>query len=163
MNQIGQKLHDEKLEQFSKQNIYLAGGFTIIYLLWTFFFVGLRTDHFYFLSFCLIAFFSTRISRQFILGFIFFLLYWIIYDSMRVYPNYMVNPVHIEDLYNIEKSLFGISTINGVITPNEYFENQTNTTFDILSGLFYLTWVPVPIMLAIYFFLKTVKCCCIFH
>lgn len=73
---------------------------------------------------------------------------------MRLVPNYEVNIVHIKEPYEIEKALFGIN-INGLImTPNEYFTVNNNSFFDLLSGLFYINWVPIPIMLAIYFYFK---------
>jgi membrane-associated phospholipid phosphatase len=73
---------------------------------------------------------------------------------MKAFPNYNYNAVHIADLYNCEKSLFGIK-VNGVLlTPNEYFNLKGNTFLDIVTGLFYLCWIPVPLSFAAYLFFK---------
>lgn len=81
-----------------------------------------------------------------------FILFGLIYDSMRYYPNYLFNTIDTEGVYNLEKSLFGISTAAGVLTPNEYFNLNNCAVGDLLSGIFYLLWVPLPISYAIYLF-----------
>jgi membrane-associated phospholipid phosphatase len=73
---------------------------------------------------------------------------------MRVIPNYEISPVHIQQPYLIEKALFGINSGNSIITPNEYFVIHNNSFFDFLAGLFYVNWVPIPLMFAIYLFYK---------
>jgi hypothetical protein len=40
------------------------------------------------------------------------------------------------------------------VTPNEFFETNTHPVLDVLSGLFYLCWVPVPLMFSIWLFFK---------
>jgi hypothetical protein len=35
-----------------------------------------------------------------------------------------------------------------VITPNEFFHQNTSTFLDLLSGVFYLCWIPVPLAFA---------------
>ena len=88
------------------------------------------------------------------MSFIFFLLFWVIYDSMRVYPNFLLNDVHILEPYNIEKALFGFTYEGATIIPNEYYVANTNLFFDLLMGIFYLTWVPLPIAYGFYLFFK---------
>ncbi len=79
-----------------------------------------------------------------------FVLYTLLYDSHKVFPNYEFNPVHIAEPLNLEKSLFGISTPNGLLTPSGYFQINTNSFLDVITGLFYLCWMPVPLLLASY-------------
>jgi len=81
-----------------------------------------------------------------------FILFGIIYDSMRYYPNYLFGTIDTENVYNLEKTLFGISTAAGVLTPNEWFNIHNCAIGDLLSGIFYLLWVPLPIAYAIYLF-----------
>lgn len=81
-----------------------------------------------------------------------FILFGLIYDSMRYYPNYLFNTIDTEGVYNLEKELFGISTSAGVLTPNEYFNIHNCLIGDLLSGIFYLLWVPLPVCYAIYLF-----------
>jgi membrane-associated phospholipid phosphatase len=71
---------------------------------------------------------------------------------MKAFPNYLYNTVHIESLYNAEKNLFGFNESGVRVTPNEYFAHHTSTTQDLLSGFFYLCWVPVPLIFAGYLF-----------
>jgi membrane-associated phospholipid phosphatase len=149
-------------QTFSKTTLSIAGIFITIYLLWLSIFVGFRTDHFFFILFLAITYFASSVSRKFILSFIFFWIFWIVYDAMRVYPNYLVNPIHIIEPYNIEKMLFPISH-NGVdITPNEYFLVNSNKISDFLSGIFYLTWVPLPMLYCLYLFFTDKKMLLIF-
>lgn len=76
------------------------------------------------------------------------------YDWMRLLPNYEVNPIDVSGLYNAEKSLFGITTAAGVITPCEYFAAHHCTVADIMAGVFYLCWVPVPLAFGLYLYIK---------
>jgi hypothetical protein len=71
---------------------------------------------------------------------------------MKAFPNYLFRPVHIGALYHTEKHLFGITTATGVVTPNEFFREHHSIAGDLLSGLFYLCWVPVPLLFASYLF-----------
>ncbi|GIV31740.1 MAG: aureobasidin A resistance protein [Saprospiraceae bacterium] len=85
---------------------------------------------------------------------VFFIIYWVLYDSMRVYPNYEFNPVHIREPYELEKLLFGFTWNGEVVTPNEFFAQHTHPMTDFLSGLFYLSWVPVPLAFAVWLYFK---------
>lgn len=142
---------------FSKTTLSIAGVFLMIYLLWLSLVIGIRTDHLYFILFLVIAYFSTALTRKLVLSFVFFWIFWILYDAMRVFPNYLLNPVHIIEPYNLEKFLFPISDGNSIITPNEYFYANTNKLSDFLSGAFYLTWVPLPMAYCIYLFFSDKK------
>ena len=73
---------------------------------------------------------------------------------MKAIPNYNYNTVHIADLYNFEKHLFGINYNGKILTPNEYFASTSTTFLDIVTGLFYLCWIPVPLSFAAYLFFK---------
>jgi membrane-associated phospholipid phosphatase len=65
--------------------------------------------------------------------------------------------VHILDLYNWEKNWFAFVSDGTLVTPNEYWLKNSTPFLDILSGLFYLMWVPVPIAFSIFLFLKNKK------
>jgi len=73
---------------------------------------------------------------------------------MRVFPNYSFNDIHILEPYLLEKELFGISFENQLVSPNEYFAANTTTFLDIVSGFFYINWVPIPLAFAAYLFFK---------
>lgn len=104
-------------------------------------------------------------TRPFAIGFLPWFLFGILYDSMRLYPNYMVNDIDVAGLYQAEKSLFGITASSGTelqaiadhshtMIPGEYFKAHHCAAADFMAGLFYLCWVPVPIAFALYLYLK---------
>ncbi len=141
-------------ERFSKKETILAFGLATAYLLWVTLAVGLRNDHFVFAALCLTLFFANGTSRKVVLALGFFIAYWVIYDSMRIYPNYAFNPVHVEEPYLIEKAWFGFQYSGERVTPNEFFETNTHPVPDVLSGLFYLCWVPVPLAFSVWLFFR---------
>jgi hypothetical protein len=132
-------------------------GLVLLYLLLVSLFIGLRNDHLILVIVILISYFANPISKKILLSIIFFILYWVIYDATRIYPNFEFNPVNIQEPYEIEKALFGISGSEGILTPNEYFALHTNAVLDFLTGLFYLTWVPVPLIYGIWLYFKDKK------
>ena len=137
---------------FSKLSLSIAGGFLATYVIWLNLFIGFRLDHFNFILVLALLYFSSSVTRKMVISFIFFWTFWIIYDAMRIYPNFNFNDIHILEPYNLEKQLFGIQTTEGTITPNEYLVNHTDKASDFFSGFFYLTWVPLPMMYCIYLF-----------
>lgn len=76
------------------------------------------------------------------------------YDWMRLLPNYEVNPIDVKDLYDTEKMLFGIIANGSTLIPCEYFAIHHCSFADIMAGLFYLCWVPVPLAFGLYLYLK---------
>lgn len=126
---------------------------TLAYFSWNYFFVGLRPEHIG-LYVALVGLYVARPeTRKFVLAFGAFIAYWLIYDALRVAPNYTVNPVHVAGPYLLEKAWFGIPGPGGErITLNEYFAGHHSAPLDVLSGLFYLNWVPVPLIFAFWLF-----------
>jgi hypothetical protein len=127
---------------------------TLFYLLLSAVLVGFKTDQLFLAGIFNIAFFLSPISRKFIIGFSIFIVYWIIFDYMKAFPNYNYNTVHIADLYNFEKHLFGIHFNGKLLTPNEYWRVNGKTWMDIAAGIFYLCWIPVPLAFAGFLFFK---------
>jgi inositol phosphorylceramide synthase catalytic subunit len=67
-----------------------------------------------------------------------FLLYGVVYDSMRWYEDIIRSPViHLHEPYNFDLRLFGINTASGRLTPNEWFQLHTNPVLDFVCGLSY--------------------------
>lgn len=126
----------------------------LLYFCWVYFFVGLRPDHLYLISIVLIGYVIHPYSKKLVLGFLLFIIYWIIYDSMRVFPNYLFNTVRIIEPYSLEKTLFGITVNQEILSPNEFFAIHKSSFLDVLSGLFYINWVPIPLLFALYLFFK---------
>ena len=92
----------------SKNEILTVVVIAIIFIAITSVFVGLRPEHLLMVSVFLILFFAGKSTRKFAVGLLPFFIFGISYDWMRVYPNYEVNPIDVQNLYNLEKSLFGI-------------------------------------------------------
>ena len=83
-----------------------------------------------------------------------FAIFGISYDWMRICPNYEVNPIDVAGLYNLEKSLFGVMDNGLLVTPCEYFAAHNWPIADVFAGIFYLCWVPVPILFGLCLYFK---------
>ncbi len=146
------ELIGKKSTNFTPAHLKIFAGFSLFYALWTSFVIEARIDHLFFYLLLFFCFFFSQLTRSFALGFSFFTIFWILYDGLRCFPNFKYSPVHIIEPYNLEKSLFGIFESGKLITLNEYFSINSHKFLDIITGIFYLTWVPIPFALALYFF-----------
>jgi len=81
-----------------------------------------------------------------------FVVFGLVYNSMRYFPNYLFNSIDIVGVYNLEKQLFGFISDGILVTPNEFFKAHHIAFLDILSGIFYLCWVPLPIIYCIWLY-----------
>jgi len=124
----------------------------VFFLFLTSVFIGLRPEHLFLLTLFIVMFFVNDKSRKLAVGLLPFLIFGISYDWMRVFPNYTVNPIDIKGLYELEKSIFGINIDGQILIPCEYFAKYHNKILDFLSGIFYLGWVPVPVIFALYLY-----------
>jgi hypothetical protein len=145
-------MNQTKSVLYSRNNIFIALTLSVIYLLLSHYLIGLKTDQLVLIAIFNVCFFTSTATRKFIIGFSIFIVYWIIFDSMKAFPNYKFNTVHIQDLYDHEKSIFGFNYLGEIITPNEYWLLNGNTLLDIVAGIFYLCWIPVPLSFAAYLF-----------
>lgn len=127
---------------------------SVAYVLLSTWIVGFKSDQIVLVVIFNSCFYASAISRKFILGFSVFIVYWILFDYMKAFPNYTVSKVHIADLYNLEKHLFGINFHGHILTPNEYWKTNSKSYLDVIGGLFYLCWIPVPLSFAAYLFFK---------
>ena len=148
---------EDPYNRFSKSNIQIASIFTVLYIGWISLSMGIRIEHISVMSVLLVAFFASKTTRNITLGLGFFIIYAILYDSLRVWPNYEFNPVHIIEPFNLEKRLFGLNLNGTEVIPSEYLFANKSDFQSILSGAFYLTWVPFPLLFALYLFFKNKK------
>ena len=82
-----------------------------------------------------------------------FIIFGLLYDVMRYYPNYEVSPIDIEPIYRAEQALFGVQTTDATrLTPSEWAAQHASPTADFLAGVFYLMWVPLPLLFAFWLF-----------
>lgn len=139
---------------FSKKDLVLTSCISVGYLLLSKILIGYKFEQLVLVLIFNLLFYTSYTSRKFITGFSIFIVFWIIFDYMKAFPNYRYNTVHIKSLYDAEKSWFGIMEDGQVFTPNEFFAKHTSTAADIISGFFYLCWVPVPLAFAAWLFIK---------
>lgn len=125
--------------------------FSLVYLVASYFIVGFKTDQLVLLLLLNSLFFISQQTRKILIVCLPYVIFWILFDYMKVFPNYNVNDVSIRELYESEKAIFGFLSEGKVVTPNEYFAIHNSKILDVISGIFYLSWVTVPIFLTIYF------------
>jgi hypothetical protein len=143
--------------QINAKSISIVSALSIAYLLISWLLVGYKSDQLFLIGLFNVLFYASATTRKFILGFSIFIVYWIIFDYMKAFPNYNYNDVAIGSLYHAEKHLFGITFNNTVLTPNEYLRLKGSDFLDVSSGLFYLCWIPVPLAFAAYMFFRNKK------
>jgi hypothetical protein len=137
------------------RNAFVATALSVSYLLLSAWLIGYRTDQLLLVLLFNSLFYLSEGTRRFILGFSVFIVFWILFDSMKAFPNYQYNTVRIASIYQAEKQLFGIRVAGGaVLTPNEYLLAHRSVTEDILAGIFYLCWIPLPLIFSSYLFFK---------
>ena len=134
---------EERYKYFLQALLISAG-----YLLLSYVIVGFRPDQLILVALFDLLFLLSPATRRFISGFSIYFIFWILFDSMKAFPNYLYSPVHIEGLYNMEKSLFGIVQGSATITPNEYWLTHGHPFLDVVCGFFYLCWIPLPLLFA---------------
>lgn len=127
---------------------FLPVVLSLVYLVVSYFLVGFKTDQLFLVG--LVLAFYYLFSRGLLVTLLPFIIFWVVFDYMKAFPNYEFNSVAIEQLYDWEKSWFAI----GGLTPNEFFSQHQHSIFDFLSGFFYLTWVPLPIGFAVWLYFK---------
>jgi membrane-associated phospholipid phosphatase len=137
-----------------KKDIAITVSASVAYLLLCVILVGFKTEQLFLIAFFNILYYLSPGTRKFITGFSIFIVYWIVFDFMKAFPNYRYNTVHIESLYRAERYLFGIRQGGLLLTPNEFWRQHSSVFLDAMSGFFYLCWVPVPLLFAGYLFYK---------
>lgn len=139
---------------YTKKDFLFTTFISILYLLVSKLLIGFKGDQLGLVFIFNSLYYLSYSTRKFVIGFSVYIVYWIVFDYMKAFPNYLYNPVHIESLYNLEKLWFGVHYLNQVLTPNEYFLLHTNSFLDVVSGLFYLCWIPLPLVFSAYLFFK---------
>lgn len=115
-------------------------------------FIGFRPEHIFLAILIGGLFFANVKTRKLVVALLPFIAFGISYDWMNLLPNYEVNPVDVQGLYETEKSLFGIATAEGMLTPNEFFAIHHVKFMDFMAGVFYLCWVPLPIFYGLWLY-----------
>lgn len=138
----------------SWRDLLTAAAVSATYLVISALLIGFKIDQLFLVLIFDTLYLASRITRKFILGFSVFIVFWILYDYMKAFPNYLYTTVHIQDLYEAELGIFGMVQDGKLVTPNEYFLVHSAAWVDVLTGFFYLCWIPVPLGFAGYLFVK---------
>ncbi len=136
----------------SKKQYISAFVISLLYFSWMYFKIEIRLDHLISFVFFAFLYFYNEKTRRFFFAMCPFIIYITVYDSLRAFPNYMYNQIHIEDLYLMEKQIFGVMLDGQLVTLNEFFAFHQHKVFDFISGISYMTWVPMPLGFAMYLY-----------
>jgi hypothetical protein len=147
-------LTEPRAEPHAGKGTWLVPLLSVAYLLFSYLLIGFRSEQLVLIGICNACYFLSHTTRRFITGFSIFVVFWILYDYMRAFPNYAYRAVDIASLYHTEKSLFGIASQGRLLTPNEFWLLHHQPFLDVLCGIFYLCWVPIPLAFAGYLFFK---------
>lgn len=136
------------------KRVLVAALIVAAYFVLSYFLIGFRPEQVFISGLFFVLYTASKRTRNFVLSLMPFIVFWVIFDYMKAFPNFKFNKVHIGDLYILEKKYFGITYQGVVHTLNEYWELNRNTFLDVLNGFFYLCWMPVPISFASYLFFR---------
>ena len=63
-----------------------------------------------------------------------FFVYFAIYGSLGLYPNYKVSPIDIRPLHDLELQLFGLMDGATKVIPGAYFQHHHHAVLDFIAG-----------------------------
>ena len=113
---------------------------SLIYFFWFIFIAGISIVQILIYLALLFLYLLSDRTRRFALAISIYLTYLLLYDSLHLVPNYTISNIHIQDIYLIEKKIFGIYKQGHLVTLNEYFQQNHTPVLDVLTGLCYLNW-----------------------
>lgn len=150
---IIEQTNETSFNRFSLKSVIPFLIILSLYSLWVYFALnGFRSDHFILITAITIIYFLNSTGRKLVYGYGFMIFYWFLFDSIRLFPNYEYNTLHVGDLYHMEKALFGILHNGNLITANELFGIYNNTFLDIYTAIIYIAWIPVPFVFGLFLF-----------
>ena len=132
--------------RFSKNWLVFGLIFSLLYWLWNGLAVGIDTIAVLFYLLIVGLFYATPKSRKLAVAFSPFFIYLICYNSLKILHDYNPFKVINEGLYELEVAWFGVQVDGVKVSLCEYFNQHINWFFDLISGLFYITWAPFPIL-----------------
>lgn len=130
---------------------------SVAYLLVMLATIGIKAEHLLIVGAYNLFFWLNGSTRKIVLSLSVLIIFALLYDSMKLYPNYLFNAIDISGVYNLEKSLFGITDGQQLLTPNEYFAIHHAVFADLLAGFFYINWMPIPVAFGVFLYFKNKK------
>jgi membrane-associated phospholipid phosphatase len=110
-------------------------------------FIGLRPEHWVLATACLLFTLVGGRALQFLLLFLPVVLTGISYDLFRL-ATPLRGDIHVADLYGAELALFGIGERGSAVIPAQFFASHHHPVADFVTGLSYLTYLYVPMVVA---------------
>jgi len=132
---------------------YWIPALSVLYLAVVLALGGPGPEHFLLVGISLVLALWNDSSRKLALVGLPYLLYALVYDSMRWYADYIRSPIiHVHEPYEFDLRWFGIHGL----TPNEWLQRHTSRVLDFLCGLAYtpMFFIGESILLSIYFLAK---------
>ena len=83
---------------FTARLIITMAAISAAYMLVSWLLIGFKPEQLFLVILCNVLFFASVATRNFITAFSVFVLYWIIFDYMKAFPNYRYHAVHIESI-----------------------------------------------------------------
>lgn len=125
-----------------------------LYLAWTHFMMGLRTEHWVICVAFLLAFNLGRRVAWVAYIVLPFLAVGVGYDNLRLFMH-LRPEIHVADLYNAELALFGIPTEAGRVIPPLFFKTRNHPVLDVITGVTYLLYLIQTFAFGIWLVLKS--------
>jgi hypothetical protein len=123
----------------------------IAYILFNYAFHILRVDHLQIAALAMSLWYFGPRFRPLFKFLLPLLLVGVVYDSQRIYADYIRGPIHVREPYDFDKYFFGINTVDGRLTPNEWWQKHTLPILDLYTGFFYLAFISIYVFLCMYF------------
>jgi membrane-associated phospholipid phosphatase len=113
---------------------------------------GLNSDHLTLGAAILALAYLGRATESLLKLFLPAILTVIIYDSMRWYSDLIrASYIRVQEPYHFDQFFFGITTPEGILTPNEWFQKNTHWFLDLITGFFYIAFVGIFMLIGVYF------------
>lgn len=75
----------------------------------------------------------------------------VVYDTQRYYADAIRGRIRVEEPYLFDKTFFGIHVGDKILTPNEFWQLNTNAFLDVITGFAYMVFIGVYTLIAGYF------------
>lgn len=126
-------------------------AFVALHLAFTEWSQGLRIEHWVANAFLLIAWFAHAWTRRLAVVVFPFMLAGVLYDNLRFASPYR-GEIHVDDIYFLERSWFGIDAPGGQVVPPMWWQDHTHWLLDLVCGAAYIAYLPGTILVCVMLF-----------
>jgi inositol phosphorylceramide synthase catalytic subunit len=117
---------------------------------------GARWDHLVLMLVVPLLAYATHKTKRFFVGMVPFICTGVMYDSTRFLKNWGLNEttVHVCDLWEMERKLFGIPTAFGRVAVADYFHDHHRLWADLLCAIPYGTFFFIVLAYGVYLYFR---------